>query len=32
MVPDKMVKDYFNKTQGKINNETNNRGDNIGYV
>lgn len=29
---DRMVKDYFNKLQGKINNESNNRGDNIGYV
>ena len=29
---DKMVKDYFNKVQGKINNETNNPGDNLGYV
>ena len=26
----RIVKDYFNKLQGKINNETNNRGDNIG--
>jgi len=29
---DKMTKEYFNKLQGKFNNETNNRGDNIGYV
>ena len=29
---DRMVKDFFNKVQGKINNESNNRGDTIGYV